>query len=99
MSDVAIDRTFSAKHLLVINTLVVYPRGEFGYRPPHYEIHLAPDAEPGAQKTVLVTRDELAYQFALALEGKDARVNASWHAARQGSRRYAVLDTLEAGSL
>jgi hypothetical protein len=46
-----------------------------------------------------VTRDEAAYQFALALEGKDARVNASWHAARQGSRRYAVLDTLEAGVL
>jgi hypothetical protein len=62
----------------------------------YYEIHLAPDAEPGAHRTVLVTRDEVAYQFALALEGKAARVNASWHAARQGSRSHSVLDTLEA---
>jgi hypothetical protein len=76
---------------LIVNTLVVPSRTGL-----YYEIHLAPDAEPGAQKTVLVTRDEAAYQLALALEGKDARVNASWHAARQGSRRYAVLDSLEA---
>jgi hypothetical protein len=80
----------------VINTLVVYPRGEFGYRQPHYEIHLAPDTEPGAHRTVLVTRDEPAYQLALALEGKDARVNASWHTRRQGSRSHSVLETLEA---
>jgi hypothetical protein len=95
MSDVATDRTFSAKHVLIVDTCVVQPLTGGRY----YEIHLAPDAEPGAQKTVLVTRDEVAYQFALKREGKAARVNASWHAARQGSRRYAVLDTLEAGSL
>jgi hypothetical protein len=90
------ERTFTAKHVLVVDTCVVHRQSDKTF---YYEVHLAPDAEPGAHRTVLVTRDEAAYQFALALEGKDARVNASWHAARQGSRRYAVLDTLEAGVL
>jgi hypothetical protein len=40
------ERTFTAKALLVINTLVVQPlTGE-----RYYEIHLAPDAEPGAHR-------------------------------------------------
>jgi hypothetical protein len=85
-------RTFSAKALLVVDTAVVGRRSDNRY----YEIVLAPDAEPGAHRTILVTRDEPAYQLALALEGKDARVNASWHTRRQGSRRVAVLETLEA---
>jgi hypothetical protein len=87
------DRTFTAKHLLVVDTYVV---GRLADSSRYFEIHLAPDNEPGAHRTVLVTRDEPAYQLALALEGKDARVNASWHTRRQGSRRVAVLETLEA---
>jgi hypothetical protein len=59
MSDIATDRTFTAKALLVVNTCVVHRQSDKTF---YYEIHLAPDAEPGAQKTVLVTRDEPAYQ-------------------------------------
>lgn len=87
------DRTFSAKGLLVVDSCVVHRRSDNTF---HYEIHLAPDAGPDAHRTVLVTRDVAAYEFALALEGKDARVNASWHTKRQGSRSHSVLDTLEA---
>jgi hypothetical protein len=85
------ERTFTAKAVLVVDTCVVQPLTGSRY----FEIHLAPDNEPGAHRTVLVTRDEPAYQLALALEGKAARVNASWHTRRQGSRRVAVLNTLE----
>jgi hypothetical protein len=93
MSVVVTDRTFTAKSLLVVDTYVV---GRLADSSRYFEIHLAPDAEPGAARTVLVTRDRAAYEFALALEGKDARVNASWHTRRQGSRRISVLETLEA---
>jgi hypothetical protein len=93
MNDVATDRTFTAKAVLVVDTYVV---GRLADSSRYFEIHLAPDNEPGAHRTVLVTRDRAAYEFALALEGKDARVNASWHTRRQGSRRVAVLETLEA---
>ncbi len=82
----------TARNLLVLQTYVVHRAdGTF-----HYEIHLAPDDE--AVRTVLVTRNEQAYQFALALEGATARVDAAWHYGRRGSHRYCVLDTLEAGA-
>jgi hypothetical protein len=87
------DRTFTARNVLIVDTKVV---GRLADSSRYYEIHLAPDNEPGAHRTVLVTRDEPAYQLALSLEGKDARVNASWHTKRQGSQRYAILETLEA---
>jgi len=85
-------RIFTAKGLLVCQTYVVQGRdGRY-----HYEIHLAPDNEPGAHRTILHTRNEQVYDFALLLEGKDARVDASWsHAARNG-KRICVLERLEA---
>jgi hypothetical protein len=86
------ERTCRASRLLVVQTCVVQSRdGLYSY-----EIHLAPDAEPGAHLTVLRTEDEDVYQLALKVEGKShARVNATWHYARRGSYRFAVLDSLE----
>lgn len=86
------ERTFSARNVIVVQTYVVQtPKGDF-----YYEIYIAPDDGPDAHRTGLVTRDELAYKFALQLERNGAKVNASWHHARRGNHRYAVLDTLEA---
>jgi hypothetical protein len=86
------DRPSRATNLLVVQTYVVQPFE----RGTHYEIHLAPDDEPGAHRTVLHTDDVNAYALALELEGKaNARVSATWVYRRRGSYRYAVLRTLE----
>src|SRR3954469_5846891 len=86
------DRPSRATNLLVVQTYIVQERdGQHSY-----EIHLAPDEESGAKRTVLKTDDENAYALALELEGKaNARVSATWIYRRRGSYRYAVLKTLE----
>jgi hypothetical protein len=65
----------------------------------YYEIHLSPDLQPGAPRTVLVTKDQAAYDFALAIEGNPAaRVTATFHHAKRGSYRFRVLDSIVMGA-
>ena len=80
-------------NVLVVDTYVVHERrlGQF-----FYELHLAPDREGDAPRTILVTRNEEAYELALAAEGTPARFTATWHrGTRNGSKPCQVLDRLE----
>ena len=90
------DRAVVTRSVLVVQTYVV--PGPDRLTTAYYEIHLAPDADPNAPRTVLLTKDAVAYEFALAAEGRACRLTASWHHARMGTRRVSVLDTLEAGA-
>ena len=88
-------RLCTAKHQLVVQTYVVQEHSGVY----HYEIILAPDAGPDSPRTMLRTRDEAAYDFALAIEGNPAaRVTATFHHAKRGSYRYRVLDSLVLGA-
>lgn len=78
---------------LIVDTKVVQEnRTPFTY---FYEITLAPDAEPGARRTILVTRDEREYETALAAEGLPIRFLATWHQGKRNGRLVQVLDRLE----
>jgi hypothetical protein len=89
------DRLCTAKHQLVVQTYVVQEHSGVY----HYEIILAPDAAPDSPRTNLRTRDEQAYDFALAIEGNpSARVTATFHHAKRGSYRYRVLDSIVMGA-
>jgi hypothetical protein len=86
----------SVQNELVAQTLVVHRRSDDTW---HYEIHLAPDLDSNAPRTVLVTKDQAAYDFALAIEGNPAaRVTATFHHAKRGSYRFRVLDSIVMGA-
>jgi hypothetical protein len=86
----------SVQNELVAQTLVVHRRSDDTW---HYEIHLAPDLGKDAPRTVLVTKDQAAYDFALAIEGNpSARVTATFHHAKRGSYRFRVLDSIVMGA-
>jgi hypothetical protein len=79
--------------LIVVQTFIV--PGPDRLTTSHYEIHLAPDTERNAPRTVLETRDEHAYVLATAAENAGCRVTATWHSGTRGGRRVYLLDTLE----
>jgi hypothetical protein len=80
---------------VVIDTKVV--PGPDRIHTQHYEITLAPDHEPGAVQTVLLTRRVDLYVVAAAAEGFPQRFKARWHyATRENGKRCQVLDDLEA---
>jgi hypothetical protein len=89
-------RLCTAKHQLVVQTYVVQEHSGVY----HYEIILAPDARAGIPAhRCCITRDEAAYDFALAIEGNPAaRVTATFHHAKRGSYRFRVLDSIVMGA-
>jgi hypothetical protein len=88
-------RLCTAKHQLVVQTYVVH-RGKSEIV---YEVHLAPDLDRNAPRTVLITDNEDVYKLALKLEGNPAaRVTATFHHAKRGSYRFRVLDSIVMGA-
>lgn len=80
------------RNVLVVDTKVVHERELRQY---FYELHLAPDADPDARRTILVTRDEREYKTALAAEGTPVRFLATWHQGKRNGKPCQVLDKLQ----
>lgn len=83
------------RNVLIVDSFVVFSHDKLGHALYHYEIHLAPDADGDAPRTVLVTRDERNYKTALDAEGTPARFTATWHRAARNGKPYQVLDRLQ----
>lgn len=86
---------FRLPSALVVDTKVVA-----ALRQPHvlshYEITIAPDADPSAARTVLVTHDAAAYRTALDGEGTDRRFVVRWSPGkRPDGTRCSVLVGVE----
>jgi hypothetical protein len=94
---VAPDRQQVTRDVLVVNTLVVPDaQGSTSY---YFEIYLAPDTRPGAEQTLLVTREIPFYDRAANAEGTPERFDATWHPGKlRSGKRCKVLDRLEAAS-
>lgn len=74
---------FRLPAVLVVDTQYVVPQ----QGAPYYAIAVAPDAD-FPHPTILVTRDQAAYETALAAEGSDQRVAVTWtHGTRADGRR------------
>lgn len=79
-------------HVVVQTYYCRRPGGE-----PYYEIHLAMDDGEKTPRTVLLSHDAALYEWALAREGTDQRVDAAWRAGRRHDGRVAqVVSALRA---
>jgi hypothetical protein len=82
---------FAVVDHIIAQTFVVYRGREWS----HYEIQLALDGGPKTPRLIFLTNDKALYQAALALEGTEQRVDASWRPGRRQNGQVAqVLSAL-----
>jgi hypothetical protein len=80
---------FSLSGYLVVQTFYVTPRQQ----PPHHEIILALDEDPGTPRLAFVSRDEDLIAAALLVEGWPHRVDVTWRSGRKADGTVAQILT------